>query len=109
MSQAPPSSLPGSVTSCDFYGLSREETVLNEKVDVLTEVRQSAAMADSSKVEQWHHQGGREVLQALSGSAFTLHGLQIGEACSTGQGTAPHQTVAQNGPLEELAEEKTKL
>lgn len=102
-------SIPGSVSSCDLYGLSREEAVLDEQVDVLTEVRQPAAMADRSKVEQRHHQGGREALQALSGPPFTLQCLQVGEASSASQSTAPHQTVAQDGPLEELAEERTTL
>lgn len=102
-------SVPGSVTPCDLYSLSREEAVLDELVDVLTQVRQSAATAYSSEVEQRHHQGGREALQALAGPAFTLHGLQVGEASSPSQSTAPHQTVAQDGPLEELAEERTAL
>lgn len=99
--------VPGSVPSCDFHGLSGEEAVLDEQVDVLAEVRQSAAVAYSGEVEQRRHQGGREALQALPGPALTLHGLQIGEASSTSQSAAPHQTVAQDGPLEEVAEERT--
>lgn len=31
--------VPVSITSCDFHGLSREETVLDKHVDILTEVR----------------------------------------------------------------------
>lgn len=76
-------SLPVSITSCEFYGLSGEETVLDKHEDILTEVRQSAAAAHSREVEQRHQQRGREALQTLSGPPFTLQGLQIGEASST--------------------------
>lgn len=100
-------SLPVSVTSCQLYGLSGEEAVLDEHVDVLTEVRQSAAAAYSREVEQRHQQRGREALQTLPGAPFAIHGLQIGEAGSTREGAAPHQAVAQDGPLEELTAERT--
>lgn len=102
-----PRSLPVSVTPREFYGLSGEEPVLDERVDILAEVRQSAAAAHSRKVEQRHQQRGREALQTLSGAPLAVHGLQIGEASSTRQGTAPHQAVAQDGPLEELTAERT--
>lgn len=37
--------VPGSVASCDVHRLSGEESVFDEGVDVLTELRQSAALA----------------------------------------------------------------
>lgn len=94
--------LPSSVASAHIHYLSWEETIFDEAVDVLTELRQPAVAAQSSQVEHWHHQGLREALQALLRSLLALHGLQVGEAGSARQSTAPHQTVAKDGPLKKL-------
>lgn len=94
--------IPGAVASADVDHLPREEAVLDEAVDVLAELRQPAAPTHGSEVEQRHHQGLGEALEALFGPLLTLHRLQVGEACTPRQSTAPDQTVAQDGPLEEL-------
>ena len=57
-------------------------------------------------MEQRHHQTLREALETLLCSPLTLHRLQVSEARSTRQSTAPHQTVAQDGPLKEVTEEE---
>lgn len=97
--------VPGSIASCNVHRLSGEEAVFDEDVDILAELRQPAAVAQRSQVEQRHHQRRREALQILLCPPLALHRLQVGEACSPRQSTAPHQTVTQDGPLEELTEE----
>lgn len=98
--------VPGSVVSRDVHRLSREEAVFNEDVNVLAELRQPAAAAGSGQVKQRQHQGCREALQTLPGPPLALHRLQVGEARPSRQSAAPHQTVTQDGPLEELTADR---
>lgn len=102
-----PPSLPSSVASSDLHRLAGEEAVLDVDVDVLAELGEPAAVANGCQVQQRKQQGGGEGLQAVASSPLALHRLQVGEARAAGQGAAPHQAVAQDGPLEELAAHDT--
>lgn len=89
-----------------IHRLPRKVALLDEGVDVLAELRQPAAAAQRGQVQQRHHQALREILEALLRPALALHRFQVSKARSTRQSAAPHQTVAQDGPLEELTEEE---
>lgn len=49
-----------------------------------------------------------EVLETDPGPALALQRLQVREASPTRQRTAPHQTVTEDGALEELTEDQRK-
>lgn len=82
-------SVPGSIVSSDIHRLPGEESVFDEDVDVFTELRQPAAVALSGEVEHGHHQSLRETLETLPRSPLALHRLQVREARSSRQSTAP--------------------
>lgn len=57
-------------------------------------------------MEQRRHQTLRETLETLLRPPLALHRLQVRQARSTRQSTAPHQTVTEDGPLKELTVEE---
>lgn len=108
-SKTHPGSVPDPVAPADLHHFSGEEAVLDEGVDVLAELHQPAAVAQRSQVEEGHQQRPGKAAQALPRTLLALHRLQVREARSPRERTAPHKAVAEDGPLKELTVEERRI